>query len=66
MTYFFVPNVNEDDLAVEDEKFRAYLVANGWGEQMGEDDLKAFADAGVPEGMVEGTGEKAVGTVSVR
>jgi MFS family permease len=65
VTYFFVPNVKGDDLAVEDEKFRAYLVANGWREQMGEDDLKAFADEGVPEGMIDGTSEKATGTVSV-
>lgn len=43
VTYFFVPNVTGQDLAVQDEKFRAYLVANGWDGQMGEDDLKAMA-----------------------
>ena len=53
VTWIFVPNITGDDLAVEDEKFRAYLVAHGWEGQMGENDLKAFADAGIPPAIVE-------------
>ena len=53
MTYFFVPNLQGEDLAVEDEKFRAYLVHHGWQGVMGEDDLKAFADAGIPPALVQ-------------
>ena len=53
VTWIFVPNLTGDDLAVEDEKFRAYLVAHGWEGQMGESDLKAFADAGIPPAIVE-------------
>lgn len=29
-TWIFVPNLTGEDLAVEDEKFRAYLVSHGW------------------------------------
>lgn len=43
VTFFFVPNVTGEDLAVQDEKFRSYLVANGWDGEMGEADLKAMA-----------------------
>ena len=53
VTWIFVPNITGDDLAIEDEKFRAYLVAHGWEGQMGEDDLKAFVDAGIPPAIVE-------------
>lgn len=53
VTFFFVPNVSGGDLAVEDEKFRAYLVAHGWEGEMGEEDLKALAEEGVPPGVVE-------------
>ena len=53
VTYFFVPNVTGADLAIEDEKFRAYLVAHGWDGEMGEDDLKAIADKGIPPAIVE-------------
>jgi MFS family permease len=53
VTYFFVPDLQGDDLAQEDEKFRAYLVSKGWHGEMGEDDLKALADEGVPQTMVE-------------
>jgi MFS family permease len=49
VTWFFVPNLTGDDLAIEDEKFRAYLVGHGWHGVMGEDDLKDVADAGVLE-----------------
>lgn len=43
VTYFFIPNITGEDLAKEDEKFRAYLVSNGWDGQMGESDLAALA-----------------------
>lgn len=56
VTYFFVPNLTGEDLAIEDEKFRAYLTTNGWHGEMGEDDLKALADEGVPEGIRESIG----------
>lgn len=36
VTYFFVPNLTGDDMAIEDEKFRAYIVAHGWHGIMGE------------------------------
>jgi len=54
VTYFFVPNLQGDDLAEGDEKVRAYLVSKGWTGEMGEDDLKAFATEGIAEHMVEG------------
>ena len=47
VTFFFVPNLTGDDLAIEDEKFRAYLVQHGWHGTMGDADLKAVADDGV-------------------
>ncbi|KAI0154580.1 major facilitator superfamily domain-containing protein [Xylariaceae sp. FL1272] len=53
VTWFFVPNVSSEDLGKSDEKFRAYLVANGWEGDMGEDDLKALANEGIPEAIVE-------------
>ena len=53
MTFFFVPNITGEDLAIEDEKFRAYLVAHGWDGEMGEEDLKALADKGIPTSIVE-------------
>ena len=55
VTYFFVKDVRGDDLANEDEKFRAYLVAHGWDGEMGEEDLKALADEGIPTSIVEET-----------
>ncbi len=48
MTYFFVPNLQGDDLANEDERFRAYLVSHGWVGEMGEEDLKGLAVDGIP------------------
>ena len=48
ITLLFVPNLSGDDLAIEDERFRAYLVAHGWEGEMGEEDLKALADEGIP------------------
>ncbi|UNI20521.1 Plasma membrane permease, mediates uptake of glycerophosphoinositol and glycerophosphocholine [Purpureocillium takamizusanense] len=44
VTWFFVPNVTGEDLAVQDEKFRVYLVDNGWNGEMGEDDLQGLAE----------------------
>lgn len=54
VTYFFVPNVTGENLKENDERFRAYLVANGWDGEMGEDDLKAIADEGIPPAIVDG------------
>ena len=53
VTYFFIPNLDGADLAVADEKFRLYLVEKGWDGMMGEEDLKALADEGIPEEVVE-------------
>jgi MFS family permease len=44
VTYFFVPDIKGDDLAESDEKFRQYLVGNGWDGEMGEGNLKHEAD----------------------
>ncbi|EPE06615.1 metabolite transport [Ophiostoma piceae UAMH 11346] len=43
VTYFFIPNVDNQDLAVNDETFRKFLLDNGWDGDMGEADLKAPA-----------------------
>ncbi|PNP49485.1 hypothetical protein THARTR1_09807 [Trichoderma harzianum] len=40
VTYFFVPNVTGEDLAVQDEKFKAYLLEHGWTGEMGVSDEK--------------------------
>lgn len=53
VTFFFIPDLRGEDLASEDEKFRAYLVAHGWVGEMGEKDLKASAEEGIPEGIAE-------------
>ena len=53
VTWIFVPNITGADLSVEDEKFRAYLVAHGWEGEMGESDLKAGAEKGIPRAIVE-------------
>lgn len=53
VTYFFIPDLKGEDLAEEDEKFRAYLVSKGWDGEMGEDDLKALADEGIPPAIME-------------
>ena len=58
VTFFFVPDLQGEDLAEEDEKFRAYLVSKGWDGEMGEEDLKALADEGIPENVVETISEK--------
>ncbi|KPI46020.1 putative metabolite transport protein GIT1 [Cyphellophora attinorum] len=44
VTWFFVPNLTGDDLAIEDERFRGYLIEKGWKGLMGEDDLKGRVD----------------------
>ncbi|KAI0200262.1 putative glycerophosphoinositol permease [Astrocystis sublimbata] len=49
VTWFFVPNITGEDLQKSDEKFREYLVMNGWDGTMGEFDLKAPAEKGIPE-----------------
>ncbi|KAL9488248.1 hypothetical protein ACSS6W_000525 [Trichoderma asperelloides] len=43
VTYFFVPNVTGEDLAVQDEKFKAYLLEHGWEGEMGVNDDKDVA-----------------------
>lgn len=53
VTYFFVPDIKGDDLSHEDENFRAYLVAHGWDGEMGEADLRAMADQGIPSGVLD-------------
>lgn len=58
VTYFFVPDISGKDLANEDERFRAYLVAHGWDGEMGEEDLKALADQGIPADVVEDIKER--------
>lgn len=65
ITYFFVPNLKGEDLAIEDEKFRAYLVQHGWVGVMGEEDLKAFADAGIPPALVQDPGHKFSGVPEI-
>ncbi|KAI1332469.1 putative metabolite transport protein [Xylariaceae sp. FL0255] len=52
VTYFFVPNITGEDLQNSDDKFRAYLVANGWEGEMGEEDLQALAGEGVAQDEV--------------
>lgn len=59
MTYFFVPDLQGEDLALEDERFRAYLVSKGWDGEMGEEDLKALADEGIPSNIMEKVEAKA-------
>lgn len=56
VTWIFVPNLQGEDLAVKDEKFRAHLVAHGWSGEMGEADLLTFADHGSPPAMTNEEG----------
>ncbi|GLB05100.1 plasma membrane permease, mediates uptake of glycerophosphoinositol and glycerophosphocholine [Aspergillus tubingensis] len=53
VTYFFVPDISGEDLRIRDEKFRAYLVSKGWDGAMGEDDMQALADEGIPPSLRE-------------
>jgi MFS family permease len=57
VTWFCVPSLSGEDLRVRDERFRAYLVANGWDGAMGEDDLRADADDGIVSPVVAQTKE---------
>ena len=50
-TWFFIRDLTGDDLAIEDERFRAHLVRHGWQGMMGEEDLKDEAEAGIPESI---------------
>ena len=58
VTYFFVEDLTGADLRERDEKFRAYLVDNGWDGEMGEDDLKALAEVGVEHVEEDMVGEE--------
>lgn len=40
MTYFFVPDMKNEDLAKEDARFMQYLAENGWEGEIGEDEHK--------------------------
>ena len=51
VTWLFIPSLTGDDLAIEDERFRAYLVRHGWHGTMGEEDLKDLADSGIPDAL---------------
>ncbi|KAF7978155.1 hypothetical protein HWV62_1330 [Athelia sp. TMB] len=42
MTYFFVPDMKNEDMALEDARFMQYLKDNGWEGEVGEDDDKAL------------------------
>ena len=42
MTYFFVPDMKNEDMAEEDARFMQYLKDNGWEGEVGEDDDKAL------------------------
>lgn len=53
VTYLFVPNLTGENLKENDERFRAYLVANGWDGEMGEDDLKPIANKGIAPARVD-------------
>ncbi|KAK5996117.1 Glycerophosphoinositol permease 1 [Cladobotryum mycophilum] len=44
VTHFFIPNVTGEDLAIQDERFKAYLREHGWKGEIGEDDLQALAE----------------------
>ncbi|KAI0121370.1 general substrate transporter [Xylariales sp. AK1849] len=61
VTRLFIRDLKGDDLTKEDERFRAYLVANGWEGEMGEEDLRGLAREGVAPGLVADVeGEKGV------
>jgi MFS family permease len=53
VTYFFVEDIKGDDLALRDEKFRQYLVDNGWEGEIGEADLKENAAVHIVAEKVE-------------
>lgn len=43
VTFFFVPKLTGEDLAKQDERFKAYLLENGWSGEMGADDMAGLA-----------------------
>lgn len=43
VTWIFVPNITGEDLTKQDEKFRQFLLENGWNGEMGEADLVGLA-----------------------
>ena len=57
----FVPNLTGEDLAVEDENIRTYLVQHGWVGEMSEEDLKALAEHGITPALAQ-EAEKLGGT----
>ncbi|KAK0384865.1 hypothetical protein NLU13_7343 [Sarocladium strictum] len=54
VTYFFVEDISGDDLAIRDDRFRQYLVDNGWEGEIGENDLKEDAGVHIVADEVEG------------
>lgn len=62
VTYFFVPNITGADLSEADEKFRLYLLEKGWNGSMGEEDLQALANEGIPERVVEAVRDESIDT----
>ncbi|KAL6797632.1 sugar transporter domain-containing protein [Trichoderma sp. SZMC 28013] len=60
VTYFFVPNVTGEDLAVQDEKFKAYLLEHGWSGEMGLSDEKELVVEEDEEVASPNGGEKGV------
>ncbi|KAJ5130366.1 uncharacterized protein N7515_006405 [Penicillium bovifimosum] len=60
VTYFFVPDLSDENLRVRDENFRAYLVENGWVGEMGESDLQAAADQASAPGLEDKTVSQSV------
>lgn len=52
VTRLFVRDLRGEDLKEEDERFRAYLISNGWEGEMGEEDLKGLAQEGVEPALV--------------
>ena len=62
ITYFFIPDMTDIDLADEDAEFLQYLAENGWDGHVGEDDEGALVKPSVESGAVnskEGLDEKA-------
>ncbi|OSX63583.1 hypothetical protein POSPLADRAFT_1139705 [Postia placenta MAD-698-R-SB12] len=59
VTYFFVPDKTGIDLADEDEKWLAYLAANGWEGDVGEEDEIVLAGDAKEDDRDSATDEKA-------
>ena len=69
VTFFFIRNDLDRDLAIEDAQFEAYLSANGWSGDIGSEDAslikavqqdsaKTVQQDSAKEGEVEGEDEK--------